>query len=223
MQPSCIYSFLLFSGIFCMRSPWPPERSAEEDTAPSDCIWAIQVQKERGCATAFCVDEMLALGLRRGNWSPACPGTSWDHGYLDFYRHFPLAPLWISLWKLEWWCNGTLKVFHYCKGVLSVLRTEWVYLFWSVLLVLEELCSGRPSHTIAEGAASLVSPPRCLLGKQHQYTLSTAPLASCAPVWPTFQWLNAKIHGCNIFKGLSHLSHSGCLCWQSLSLFLSCL
>lgn len=69
-----------------------------------------------------------------------------------------------------------------CKGILSVLGIEWIYLFWSMLLVLEEHCSGRPSHTIAAGAASLVSPLPLCPGKQHQCTLSTVPLAPHGPV-----------------------------------------
>lgn len=42
------------------------------------------------------------------------------------------------------------------------LGDDWIYIFWSMLLVLEAHCSGRPSHTIAEGAASLVPLPCCL-------------------------------------------------------------
>lgn len=48
-----------------------------------------------------------------------------------------------------------MVVFHYCKDILSVLETEWICLSWSMLLLLEEHCSGRPSHSIAAGAASL--------------------------------------------------------------------
>lgn len=92
-----------------------------------------------------------------------------------------------------------------------------------MLLVLEEHCPGIPSHTVAAGAASLVSSRHCLhtLESRTNTHWALLPLHPVGQFWPTFQLLNAKIHGCNIFKGLSHLSNSGCLGWQSLSSWIA--
>lgn len=71
---------------------------------------------------------MLALGLRRGNWSPACPGTS--------------SGPWASwfLWTLPSYSSlnfsrkiGMVVQQGSCKGVLSVLETEWICLFWWIV------------------------------------------------------------------------------------------
>lgn len=176
MQTLWVYSFLFF-GIFCMRSPWPPEGSAEEVQPPvTHCIWAMQVQKERGCAIAFCVAEMLALGLRRGSWSPACPGTFWDHGHLYFYGPFPLVPLGISLWN---WNGGAIGLQRYFisrgDGVnLSFLE----YAAGLRRALFRDTFSHHCCRSCQPCVPTLLHPH---LGQQHQHTLSTAPLASCGP------------------------------------------
>lgn len=152
--------------------------------APSASLHLSHAEGEGLCHCFLCGWD-VGIGTEvTGNWSPACPGTSWVHGHLGFYRPFPLVPLWISLWKLELCCNGTPKVFYYCRGILSVLEI-WVDLpFLDYAAGLRrELFRETFSHSCCRSCQPCVLtplPPH--LGKQSQYTLSTGPLASCGPV-----------------------------------------
>lgn len=86
-------------------------------------------------------------------------------GSMDILVFTDPSLLFLSEFLYENWncvAMGHQRYFIIAEVFYQSWRFEWIYLFWTMLLVLEENCSGRPSHTVAAGAASLVSSRHCL-------------------------------------------------------------
>lgn len=216
MQPLCIYSFCSLE--FSVWGTLDLQRDLQRRTRPplTHCISAIQVQKERAVPVLFvwmrCWHRDWG-GVNGHQHALAHPGTMdiltfTDSSLLFLFEllyenrnggatgrqsHFIIAKVFYQSWR---WLD--LHFLEYAAGVRSTLfRETFSHHCWR---------SCQP-------CAPTLLPPTLESSTNTRWAL--LPLHPVCQFWPAFQWLNAKIHGCNIFKGLSHLSHSGCLCCPS--------